>query len=80
MATEYKNLPLSHYVIHNIYYSESGELYSYYLYIHSSGQAIIMRTNEDLTDFLFADAGKGNSQWTNRVGLNYITFDRLAKN
>ena len=81
MGTEYKNLPLSEYVIHKIDYAESAEEYSYYLYIHPSGQAIIMRINAEETEFLYANAGRNIKMWDDRAdsGINYTTFDKLAK-
>ena len=79
MITEYRNSPLSDYVIHKIYYAESAEEYTYYLYIHPSSPAIIMRVDSEATEFLYADAGIGTAEWDNRTELTYTTFDKLAK-
>jgi len=79
MPTEYLNIPLSDFVIHKISVPESGEEYTYYLYIHPSGQSVIMRGNSDDTEYLYVNAGKGTEKWEDRTELNYTTFDRLAK-
>ena len=79
MPTEYLNSPLSEYAIHKISTPESGGGIMYYLYIHSSGQAIIMKESEDKKDYTYANAGKGLEHWEDREDLHYTTFDRLAK-
>lgn len=67
----------SDYVIHKIANSESG--FNYYLYINARGNAIIMRENIAGTDYLYANAGYSDKQWTNRASLTYVTFDMLSK-
>jgi len=79
MGTEYLNTSLSDYAISKIETAESGELYNYYLYIHSAGASIIMRENIEGTEYLYASAGRSGSNWSTRAELDYITFDKLAK-
>ena len=79
MITEYRNSPLSEYVLHNISTPESGGAVVYYLYIHPSSPAIIMRENAEKTEYRYANAGIGLEHWEDRDTLNYTTFDKLAK-
>ena len=80
MGTEFLNVPLHEYVYHKSDEAESAEEYSYYLYIHPSGQAIIMRIRVFDSDTLYANAGRRDEKWTDRVdGVTYRTFDKLAR-
>lgn len=73
----WKKTNLSAYVIHNIAYNESGELtgetYNYYLYIHPSGQKIIMRENSTETEYRYTSG----YDWGNRQILNYTHYNLL---
>lgn len=77
MGTKWLDAPFSEYMIHKIAESEGG--YNYYLYIHSRGQAIVMREKTDETEYKYADAGRGSSGWGNRAGLDYKDYDDLVK-
>lgn len=72
---QWLDAPLSEYMIHRIADAESG--YNYFLYIHARGQAIVMREKADETEYLYAKAGIGDSQWGSRASLIYITYDKL---
>ena len=82
MGTKFRDAKLSDYTIHDIATGESGELsgilYNYYLYIHARGFSIIMIEKQDETEYRYADAGSGTSQWVNRDTLAYVTYDKLA--
>lgn len=73
------NSALSNFMIHKISPYVSGQLFTYYLYIHPTGQAVIMRENEAKTEYLYADAGTSDKEWASRESLTYVTFDVLAK-
>ncbi len=75
MPTKFGDASLSEYIIHRTATAEGG--YNYYLYIHPRGRAIIMREKEDETEYLYANAGRSDSQWSNRASLDYDTYDRL---
>jgi len=81
MPTKWRDAPFTDYQIHRIALGESGEetgeTYNYYLYIHATGQAIIMREKEDETEYKYANAGSGENQWSNRTTLMYINYDQL---
>ena len=75
MGTQFGDSPLSAYVIHKIAENEAG--YNYYLYIHPRAKAIVMREKTDGSEYLYANAGNGDSQWSNRDNLSYGTYDKL---
>jgi len=75
MATKFGDSSLQEFMIHRIATAEGG--YNYYLYIHSRGRAIVMREKVDETEYLYANAGRGESQWSNRSLLDYDTYDKL---
>ena len=77
MATKFLDAPLSEYTIHKIALAESG--YNYYMYIHATGQILIMREKEDETEYLYADGGRSKAgSWASKVGLDYKYYDELA--
>lgn len=75
MATNFGDAPISEYMVHKIAKAEGG--YNYYLYIHPRAKAIVMREKTDETEYLYANAGFGDSQWDNRDSLTYDTYDKL---
>ena len=83
MATEFRDAPLYDFIIHKMAEDEageeSGETYNYYLYIHPAGIAIIMREKSDYTEYKYAKAGIGETQWSNRTNLQYVNYDQLSE-
>ncbi len=68
--TNFKKAPLNEFDIVRIAENEVG--YNYYLYLHPSGQVIIMREDINNKEYLFADGGNDlENAWANRASLNY---------
>ena len=71
-----RKIALSNCAIANIRYDESGEesgtLYHYYHFIHSSGKSIIMREKDDETEYRYA-----TGLFTNRQTLTYKNFSQI---
>lgn len=82
MSTKWRDAPLDDFVIHKMAEGESGEetgvTYNYYLYIHPTGQSLIMREKSDYTEYKYANSGLGESQWNNRISLTYTNYDQLV--
>jgi len=78
MPTKFGDAPLSDYQIHRIAENEDG--YNYYMYIHSTGQIIIMREKTDQTEYLYKNAGRNKtSAWANRASGTYSYYDELEE-
>ncbi len=77
MATNYLKAPLSEYAISKTVEALGG--YNYYMYIHSSGQVIIMRENSTGTEYKYANGGTdATTAWANKTTLTYVDYDKLS--
>jgi len=76
MGTNYRDAPLSDFVVHKKTITVIDG-YHYILCIHPKGAAIIIKEKEDESDYLYARAGFGNSEWANKTELEYDTYDKL---
>jgi len=78
MPTKFQDSPLSDYQIHRIALAEGG--YNYYMYIHPTGQIIIMREKTDETEYLYKDAGRSKTgAWAHRAEGTYTYYDELTR-
>ena len=74
--TDFRKAPLSQFDIVRIAENEDG--YNYYLYLHPSGQVIIMREDIANKEYLYADGGTDlEGAWANRKNLNYTLRTKL---
>ena len=77
MKTNWKDAPISEYMVSKCAYDEGG--YNYYLYVHPLGQVVVLREKIDQTEYKYADGGQSKSlSWTNRATLVYKYYDEIG--
>jgi len=77
MGTNFLKATLNTYAISKTVEGVGG--YNYYMYIHPSGQVVIMRENSIGTEYKYANGGdNADVAWTNKTTLTYVDYDKLS--